>query len=202
MAQTGSSGLFKVSGLLMRYGVITLGFSGTPTNGTSGTLAGRAQPGSVATDYLTGVRWMNAGTKASPTWSPLSPVTLAVTSANILAMFATPVNLIAAPPTGYALLVNNVIFIMTRTATAYANGGVVNLVFTGGSVSPHASTMPASIVTTGGAGVALNQNGPAIQANGTVVPTATGIDITNATAAFITGTGTLKVIVDYRVVKQ
>ncbi len=68
-------------------------------------------------------------------------------------------------------------------------------------MSPHTGSVPASVIT-GGAGVVLNCNGGVSAANGIVVPTATGVDITNATAPFITGTGTLKVTVDYRVVPQ
>jgi len=186
----------------MRGGVTSTNISGTPTNGTSGTGAGKASPGSVVTDYTNGVRWMNVGTKASPVWSPLNPVILSVSSANILAMNASPVNIVAAPPAGYSLIVDNVVFIMTRTATAYANGGAVSLVYTGGAVSPHTGSMPASVVTTGGAGTALNANGGVSAANGVVVPTATGIDITNGTAPFITGTGTMKVVLEYRVIRQ
>lgn len=201
MAQTGSTGLFRVGGILMRGGIIQLAGSGNPTNGTSGTGVGKAAPGSVYMDYLNGVEWRNVGTKASPTWTPTIAILFSVTSANILAMSAVPVNLIAAPPAGFALIVNSVTFIMTRTATAYANGGVVNLVYTGGAVSPHSGTVPASVVT-GGAGVVINGNGGVSAANGVVVPTATGVDITNATAPFITGTGTMKVAIDYRVVRQ
>lgn len=186
----------------MRGGVTQNSISGSPTNGTSGTGAGKASPGSTIYDYTNGVRWMNIGTKASPTWTPLSPIIFSVTSANILAMNGAAVNLIAAPPAGFAAMVQNVVFIMTRTATAYANGGTVQLVYTGGAVSPHGGSMPASVVTTGGAGTALNGNGPQSGANGIVIPTATGIDITNSTAPFITGTGTMKVIIDYRVIRQ
>lgn len=124
-----------------------------------------------------------------------------VTSANILAMNATPVNVLAAPPTGYALIVHNILTILTRTATQYANGGVVTFVYTGGAVAVHAGSIPAATIN-GAAGTALTQLGPAVQANGTVVPTATGVDITNATAAFITGTGTLRVFFFYSIVKQ
>lgn len=191
-----------INGTLMRGGVASWAISGAPVNGASGTGANKAGPGSSVFDYVSGVRWVNVGTKASPVWSPMMPITFNVTSANILAMFGAPVNLIAAPPAGYSVIGDNVLFIMTRTGTAYANGGAVSLVYTGGAVAIHTGSMPAAIVTTGGAGTALNQNGGPSAANGIVVPTATGVDITNATAAFITGTGTMKVVVEYRVVKQ
>lgn len=41
-----------------------------PTNGTSGTGAGLLGPGSTFVNILTGVMYINTGTKASPVWSP------------------------------------------------------------------------------------------------------------------------------------
>lgn len=198
----GARGVWKVTSLLLPGSLRQLAGTGSPSNGSSGTGAAKAGPGSTYFDYTNGVQWVNVGTKAAPVWSPGGGfVAYAVSSASILAMNATPVNLIAAPPAGYSVIVNNVMFQMTRTSTQYANGGTVNLVYTGGSVVPHSSTVPATVVT-GAAGVVLNNNGPVSAANGIVVPTATGVDITNNTAAFITGTGTLKVYIDYSVVKQ
>lgn len=46
--------------------------SGAPTDGTSGTGAGFAGPGSTYTDISTGAKYINTGTKASPVWSILA----------------------------------------------------------------------------------------------------------------------------------
>lgn len=43
--------------------------SGIPTNGTSGTWAGIAGPGSLYFDIVNSVIYLNTGTKASPTWA-------------------------------------------------------------------------------------------------------------------------------------
>lgn len=127
-------------------------------------------------------------------------VTVALTSANILAMFGAPVSVIAAPGAGKALIVDNFLFEMTRSATAYANGGVVTFQYhTTTSSVPHAGSVAASVVT-GGAGTVQTYLGPNVGANGLVIPSNEGIDITNATAAFITGTGTAKAFIKYRVV--
>lgn len=201
VAQTGSDGLFRVGGLLMRYGIRKYAGSGAPVNGATSVGAGFAAPGTKYIDSVSGVEWVNVGTKALPVWSPLVPVTFAITSANLLAMFGAAVNLIAAPPAGYSVLVDNIIFIMTRTATAYASGGVVSFQYTGAATA-HTGSLPASILTTAGAAVTITQLGPATGANGTTVTTAAGIDITNATGAFTTGTGTAKAVIDYRIVKQ
>lgn len=201
MAQTGSDGLFRVGGLLMRFGLRKYAGSGAPVNGASSVGAGFVAPGSEYTDSVSGVKWINVGTKALPVWSPLNPVSVAITSASLLAMFGAAVNLIAAPPAGYMLLVDNVIFVMTRTATAYASGGAITFQYTAG-VSVTTGTIPATVLTTAGAAITQTQLGPITGANGTVVPVATGIEITNATGAFTTGTGTAKVVFDYRIVKQ
>lgn len=62
------------------YPVIT-----TPTDGTAGTLAGLAAPSSLAFDYVNGVVYVNAGTKASPVWESLGSVTAGSVNAAALA---------------------------------------------------------------------------------------------------------------------
>jgi len=47
-------------------------FSGTPVNGTSGSFAGKAGPGTELIDITTGTHYVNIGTKASPLWQNLS----------------------------------------------------------------------------------------------------------------------------------
>lgn len=106
MAQTGSSGLFKVGGLLMQGGVITMPINGAPTSGTSGTFAGLAAPGSRVIDYATGTNYVNTGTTASPTWTESPAVLTAsvtLTNAQMLALRAAPVTLVAAPGAGLRL---------------------------------------------------------------------------------------------------
>jgi hypothetical protein len=46
--------------------------SGAPTNGTSGTLANVAPPGSRLVNTATGTEYANLGTLASPTWTAVS----------------------------------------------------------------------------------------------------------------------------------
>ena len=71
MAQTGSSGLFKVGGLLMRNGATFTTGAGAPTSGTSGTGAGKAGPGSLYIDVTNKALYQNTNTKASPTWNAI-----------------------------------------------------------------------------------------------------------------------------------
>lgn len=125
--------------------------------------------------------------------------TVSLTSANILAMFTTPVSILAAPGAGKALIVDAILFEMTTTSTQYTSGGVVSIVYHGGSVATHSGTIPATVVTTT-AGTTNTMLGSPTAANGTTVPANTGIDITNATGVFATGTGTAKVQIWYSVV--
>lgn len=67
MAQTGSSGAFKVGGLLMKGGAYIFAGTAAPTNAVTG--AGKAGPGSLYLCTGTGVVYVNTNTKASPTWS-------------------------------------------------------------------------------------------------------------------------------------
>lgn len=71
MAQTGSSGLFKVGGLLMRNGATVTTGAGAPTNGTSGTGAGKSGPGSLYIDVTNKALYQNTNTQASPTWNAI-----------------------------------------------------------------------------------------------------------------------------------
>lgn len=48
--------------------VIWMGGNGTPVDGTSGSGVGIAGIGSLFTDYTNANLYINAGTKASPTW--------------------------------------------------------------------------------------------------------------------------------------
>lgn len=198
----GARGEWKVTRLLLPSG-IRWGIQSTnaPTNGSTGTGNGKAAPGSLCQNAATGDFYINVGTKVAPVWSPLNPITFNVSAAQIIAMNGAPVNLIAAPPAGYCIIVDNIMIEMNRTATAFTGGGAVNLQYTG-AAQAHTGTLPAAVVTTGGAGTVLTQLGPATGASGTTVPTATGIDITNATGAFAAGTGTMKVMIDYRIIKQ
>lgn len=127
--------------------------------------------------------------------------TATLTAANIIAMNGAPVSVLAAPGAGKAILVNNFLFEMTRTSTAFTGGGAINFQYHTTTTSvPHAGTIAASLVTTGGAGTAQTWLGPNVGTNGLVIPANEGIDVTNATAAFAAGTGTAKIFIQYRIV--
>lgn len=125
-------------------------------------------------------------------------VQVPLTAAQIIAMGTTPVELIAAPGAGKAIIVDNITVKMTRTATAFVNGGAVEFRYTDASGAKVSADVAAALVTTGGAGTAF-ANVRGIEASITPVANA-AIVITNATAAFATGTGTAVVSIDYHIV--
>jgi hypothetical protein len=128
--------------------------------------------------------------------SQIAQVTL--TAANIIAMNGAPVSILAAPGAGLAIVVDFITVQTKPTATHFTGGGVVTFQYHGTAVLPHdAADSIAAAVITSGTGT-LNQMAP-ISA-GIQPPANTGIDITNATAAFATGTGTAVVTIGYRVV--
>lgn len=198
MAQQGSRGTFQGGEFLLNSSVRLRSGAGVPSNGTSGTGAGKCGPGSLRVQ-TNGVTWQNVGTKASPVWVMVSGVARATLSAaNIIAMNGAPVSVLAAPGAGLGVVIDWIVLVMITTSTQFTGGGAVQFNYHGGS-SSHSGTIPASVVTAT-AGTTLTQLGPATGASGLTVPVNTGIDITNATGAFAAGTGTAVVYMGYSVV--
>lgn len=97
-------------------------FAGTPVDGTSGTFAGFAKPGSLLIDTTNGAFFINVGTQASPTWlktsgsSSIQSAEVSITNAQMLALRATPVTLVAAPGAGKVLEFLGGVLLFDRTA--------------------------------------------------------------------------------------
>ena len=123
--------------------------------------------------------------------------TVNLTAAQIIAMNATPVALIAAPGSGAAIIVDNITFKMVTTATAFTGGGAVEFRYTNGSGTKVTADVAAAVVTAGAGTSFTNVRG--IEASLTATANA-AIVVTNATAAFAAGTGTAVVTIDYHVV--
>lgn len=111
----------------MRGSVAQLAGAGAPTSGSSGTGAGKAGPGSFYFDTTNGIVYQNQNTKASPTWVATSGIAdgvtrfaeVAISSAEILALRATPKTLVAAPGAGKMLEFGSLVLLFDATATAY-----------------------------------------------------------------------------------
>ena len=55
--------------VMLKFGTLIFTNAGVPTDGTSGTKAGKAGKGSLCIDTSAGALYQNTGTKASPTWT-------------------------------------------------------------------------------------------------------------------------------------
>lgn len=136
----------------------------------------------------------NTLTGASIAKNLIQRISVPLTAVQLKAM-TTPIIVIPAPGVGLTLVLMSVLFTMARTATAYANGGAVVLQYTTGTVAA-INTIAAAVLTTAGAATTNTFRDPidaAAVANDS-------IEITNATAPFITGTGTASLDIVYRIV--
>jgi len=149
--------------------------------------------------------WLNIGTVASPSWSPVSTTatemvrsaTVSLTSVNIKALNATPITLVAAQGAGTTIVVHSVVFKFTA-GTQYANGGSVEFRYTNASgAKVTGADLAAGVITSASSSITVLGN------NSSAAVTAVAnapIVVCNATAPYITGTGTATVTVYYSVV--
>lgn len=112
----------------------------------------------------------------------LQLATILISSTTILNMNAAPVTVLAGVA-GKTIIVNRALLRTSVTSTHYAAGGAIGLVYeTSGNAAT--GTIPASVI-------AASTNAEGIMSGISVVSAqAKGIQITNATGAFTTGTGT------------
>jgi hypothetical protein len=174
-------------------------------------VSNRAQPPNILNgEFLTGVNAAGTATVnmlgvdandrvVTPSGAPLAALVVSLSAAQLIAMNGAPVSIIPAPGAGKAIIVRQVVFEMIAGATPFTGGGVITLVYHGGAVAVHAGSVPAAVVT-GAAGTTATELGQAVAANGTTVAANTGVDITNATAAFAAGNGTAKVHIWYHII--
>jgi hypothetical protein len=119
-----------------------------------------------------------------------------LTAAQLIAMGTTPITIVPAPGAGFAIAVEQIAVELNLTATAFTSGGVAHFYYHGQTTEIMAQSIAAATVQ-GGAGQSLLLLEPAQTAGGSVVTPAVGIDITNATAPFASGTGAAIVTVWY-----
>jgi hypothetical protein len=128
---------------------------------------------------------------------------VSITAAELNGMYAAPKALIAAPGTGKSIAIVKAIFKITRTATAFANGGAAIIQYdstvNGGGTQACDSTL-ASTVITGAAGTSHSIRNGAVISDSTATIVNKGIYLSNATGAFDTGTGTATIDIWYSVV--
>lgn len=133
----------------------------------------------------------------------LQHVTVSLTAANIIAMYTTPVVLIAAQGAGKSIIVQKLAFTIARTSTAFTGGGAAIVQYAatanGGGTQALDSTLAATVIT-GSAGTSVSfRNGAIISDAASTVTQNVGLYISNATAVFAAGTGTATADIWYMV---
>jgi hypothetical protein len=134
--------------------------------------------------------------------NPLASITITttLTNAQVLGMEAAPVQLVPAAGAGTLLVVNSVVLENLNTGTAYANGGVIGIYYgTTNQTYPASGTVAATFLTSPTAkAIAILAPGFTDDLSADALNSA--LSISNATAPFITGTGTLRVTLNYSVI--
>jgi hypothetical protein len=128
---------------------------------------------------------------------PIFTATLTLTSAQILALFTTPVVIVPAPATGFYINPMETVLRTLPGGSAYAAGGVVQLAL-GAAATVVIGTIAAAAVITNAADQ-IAASSIALWTGSEANCDAQPLVINNASGAFTTGNGTLSVTVYYTV---
>jgi hypothetical protein len=182
--------------------------------GANPTTAGKFARGCFLANISEGKNYVNIGDSTTVSWSNLVdantyiPIigaaienvgiveTIPVTAAQIIAMYTTPIELVAAVD-GSLIVVDDIVLRITRTATAFTGGGAVEFRYTDGSGAKVTADMAATVIT-GSAGTVYTVNKSIVTSLTGVV--SSPIVMTNATQVFAAGTGTGVVTIKYHLV--
>lgn len=129
----------------------------------------------------------------------LQAIKVQVPTAAVLALFATPFQLIAAPAAGQSIVLHGFMIRTLPGTVQFASGGVVapqyaNTVHGGGTLIT--STLPATTVNSASSSdTKLDDTGSNL-----TIPTGTGVFLSNATGAFTNGNGALECFLWYSIV--
>ena len=118
-----------------------------------------------------------------------------ISSAEILALAASPKVVVAAPGAGYALHFMSAILICDSTATAYANGSAIVIAYSGGATQ--SSDIAATMFTAGDKVFNFERLNAA---SGLTHPVNTALVLKATGAEFITGTGVARLHITYSVI--
>lgn len=127
-------------------------------------------------------------------------VTATLTNAQILALNSTPIQLVGAYGSGTLIIVNSMILENLNTGTAYTSGGAIGAYYGTTNQTYPASATVASTFLTSPTAKALAICGPGFADDLAADCLNAAVSISNASGNFATGTGTLKVILNYTVV--
>jgi predicted RecA/RadA family phage recombinase len=157
-------------------------------------------PGGQTTDATVRVRLipLSFGPVEAADTDPslIQKAVVTLTAAQIMGMFGAAVSILPAPAAGQVIVVDQFVVQMKPGATQFTGGGAVSFQYHGTAVVPHSANIPAATVTSANA----SENVVPPPTGVIQPPAATGIDITNATAAFATGNGVMVVTVFYSII--
>ena len=132
-------------------------------------------------------------------------VTVSLTAAQVNALYTSSVELIPAPAAGSFIVVNQAILVNENGGTAWTAGGALTIGYSNanpGSPNALTGTIAATFLTSPTVKQVLTLAGAQIASAAESTVDALGIFISNATQAFATGTGALKIRLLYTVVKS
>ena len=182
--------------------------------GANPTTAAKFCRGCFMSNISEGKNYVNIGTSATPDWSELLDYDtyvpaisatinsigiveeIPITAAQIIAMYTTPIELIAGE-TGKLIVVDDIVLKMTRTSTAFTGGGAVEFRYTNGSGAKVTADIAATVIT-GSAGTDYTINKSIVTSLTGVV--SAPIVMTNATQVFAAGTGTGVITIKYHLI--
>ena len=177
-------------------------FTGTPTLPT-GTIATTQSASDNSTKVATTAYVDTAIGVAIPSLTDKVLVaTVTLSSANILALHTTPIQLLAAPGAGKINVIDQILFFFDYGGVQYANGSDIEVEYVGDTVDlvPQLSNTDINIAVDK---IMLRSNGTNTGASNVDLTAGvnTAIEIsTNGGAAYITGNGTLKLFIKYRII--
>ena len=125
--------------------------------------------------------------------SPYASIEVALTTAQVLALDATPVELIPAPGAGKVIQLLGGVVILDYAGVQYANGAVLVLKYTNGSGAAASDNVAAASVTT--AADRMTTIIPVLN----VVPVANAAIVLTTASAFDTGTSPLRIKLMYAI---
>lgn len=131
--------------------------------------------------------------------APVQNLTVTLTNAQLLALFTTPIQLLPAPGAGNMWDILDMTLENKFLTAAFAAGGAIQASYGAGVTTPATATVAATFLTSPAASSVIKVAGALAQALSTAVLN-TAVNITNATANFTTGAGSVVVKLTYRMV--
>ena len=154
-------------------------------------------------DSTTEIEYYNTGTVAVPVWTAKEQIeTISLTAAQIISMYTTA-ELVVPAVAGRSIVVDEVIFDLTGTATQFTGGGVVGVQYkntaNGAGTLVHAD-IAASVVQNATGRIITKRIAVDLSSVAIADIDGQGLYISNKTAVFATGTGVASVICRYHLV--